>query len=545
MSELRMTRRGFLRSLAAAGGVLAAPSWLRAAERGKGKPSIVLIMADDMGFSDIGCYGGEIHTPNLDRLAAGGLRFSQFYNTSRCCPTRASLLTGLYSHQAGVGHMTANYGVPGYQGFLSDRCVTIAEAIRRGGYRTLMAGKWHVGEAPEMLPTRRGFDRFYGMPSGGGVYFWPSKFLKRPVYLNDKEHPPPDGWYSTDGFTDYAIRFVDEARRDAVPFFLYLAYISPHWPLQAWPKDIAKYRRKYAEGPEAVRARRYERLVEMGLIDRKWALSPRDAPDWQSLPAEQRDRMDLKMAVYAAQIECMDRNIGRLIDKLRELGILDDTLVMFLSDNGGCAEGGVFGFDRGSKGQVGTGDSFSSYGQAWANAGNTPFRRYKHWVHEGGIATPLIAHWPAVLRKGGAITDQVGHCIDLLPTCLDVAGVEYPRNLGGREVTPVEGRSLLPIFHGRQRAGHESLFWEHEGNRAVRKGQWKLVAKHGGAWELYDLSADRTELHDVAGERPEKVRELAALYEAWARRCGVLPWPVKRAAAKATKKSGGGKKAAR
>ena len=499
------------------------------------RPNIVLVMVDDMGFSDIGCYGGEINTPNLDRLAAGGLRFTQFYNTARCCPTRASLLTGLYPHQAGVGHMVDNKGYPSYQGYLNDRCVTIAEGLKPAGYRTLMSGKWRVGESRPHWPVDRGFDRYYGLVSGGANYFDISKDkapgVKRTMAIDGQPYvPPKENFYITDAFTDNAVRFIDQYGRAKEPFFLYLAYTAPHWPLHALPEDIAKYKGKYLKGWDQLRQERYERMIEMGLISKSWKMSPRDPETWPWSDEKNKELMDLKMAVYAGQVDRMDQGVGRVLEAIRQVGAEENTLALFLSDNGGCAEGGPIGFDDRKNGLPPGGvDSFMSYGLSWANASNTPFRRYKHWVHEGGIATPLIAYWPAVIKNGGSITNQVGHIIDVMATCLDVAAVKYPETYLGREVVPLEGKSLLPIFQGKERQGHEAIYWEHEGNRAIRQGKWKLVAAHGQAWELYDLEADRTELNNLANKYPERVDQLKAMYQGWAQRCGVLPWPIEKA----------------
>ncbi|MBM4019655.1 MAG: arylsulfatase [Planctomycetes bacterium] len=477
-------------------------------------------MADDMGFSDIGCYGGEIQTPNLDRLAARGLRFTQFYNTARCCPTRASLLTGLYPHQAGVGHMVGDNGLPGYRGFLNDRCVTVAEVLRQGGYRTLMTGKWHVGEDRPHWPCDRGFDHYFGLVSGGSNY-WRLDPGRRMARDNEPAQPQGERFYMTDAFTDAAVEFLEKFGRGRQPLLMYVAYTAPHWPLHAWPEDIDKYKGKYMKGWDALRLERHRRQIEMGLVDGRWPLTPRDtqAPAWDAV--QDKEARDLKMAVYAAQIDRMDRNIGRILAKLDEVGAAENTLVLFLADNGGCAEE----INRGTPGvPPGPADSFLSYGLPWANASNTPFRLYKHWVHEGGIATPLIAHWPARIKQGGAMTGQVGHLVDIMATCCDVAGVEYPKSYNGRGVTPLEGRSLAPVFDGRERQPHEAIFWEHEGNRAVRMGKWKLVSRHPGGWELYDLEADRTEMKNLAPQEPARVREMAAAYDAWAARANVVPW---------------------
>jgi len=478
------------------------------------RPNIVILLADDMGYSDIGCYGSEIATPNLDRLAAGGLRFTQFYNTARCCPTRAALLTGLYSHQAGVGHMVENKGAPGYQGFLNDRCVTFAEALRPAGYFTTMAGKWHVGDKRPHWPVDRGFDRYYGLIGGGSNYF---KIDSPNGLALDAERIPTTGddFYMTDAFTDHAVQFLGEAKEKKKPFLLYTAFTSPHWPLHARPEDIAKYRGKYVEGWDALRAKRHRRMIELGIVDAKWPITPRDrtAPSWEE--AKDKDDLDLRMAVYAAQIDRMDQNIGRILAKLREIGAEENTLVLFLSDNGGCAEE----IHRGKPGAVvGTKESYESYGLPWANASNTPFRLFKHWVHEGGISTPLIASWPGVIQKGG-ITHEPGHLIDMMATCVDLAKADYPK-----DKTPLEGLSLAPLLRTGKWPGHDAIFWEHEGNRAIRQGKWKLVARHKGEWELYDLEADRTEMKNLADANPERVKELAAKHDAWSAKVGVVPW---------------------
>ena len=510
----------------AVGGSLAAGGEAR-------RPNLVVVMVDDMGFSDLGCYGGEIETPHLDRLAAEGLRFTQFYNAARCCPTRAALLAGVYPHQAGVGHMVGNLGTPAYQGYLDGRCVTIAEALRPAGYATLMTGKWHVGSAPRHWPRQRGFDRYFGTPSGGGVYFKDALTIRTEVFfvLDDERVDVPDDFYVTDAFTDYALEFVDEAVAAGQPFFLYLGHIAPHWPLQAKPEDIAKYRGRYDAGWDAIRRARYDRQVEMGIIDRRWPLSPRhpQAGPWAEEPPHQQADLAERMAIYAAQVDSVDQNMGRLIEQLETLGCFDDTLILFLSDNGCSAEGGPGGFSRGVEGApLGTGLSYASAGLEWANVSDAPFRKFKMSVHEGGIATPLIAHWPAGIGRRGEIKHQVGHVIDLLPTCLEAAGAPYPAERNGTATLPLEGISLVPAFRGEPLARQEPLYWEHQGNRAIRDGDWKLVASHNQPWELYDMAADRTELNDLADHRPEVLERLRRQWEAWAEACGVLPWPVRR-----------------
>ena len=515
---MRPTRAGTLAGLGA--GLLALP----AAGSGSGEPrprpqpNLVIVLADDMGYSDLGCYGGEIETPNLDALAAGGLRYTQFYATPRCCPTRASLLTGLYPHQAGVGHMNADLGHASYRGVLDPLAPTLAEVLREGGYRTFLAGKWHVGMASDRGPLDRGFERFFGLLNGASNHFHP-KPDKRLCDGRVAIEPPPD-FYSTDAFTDAALGFLREAERtEATPFFLYLAYTAPHWPLHAPREVVAKYRGRYRQGWDAVRAARLERMRAAGLVHEDWDLSPRDARAWEDLSDEQRDELDLRMAIYAAQVDRMDHNIGRLVAELEALGELEHTLILFLADNGACAEGGELG--GGPAEQLETREGYVlSYGRAWANASNTPFRSYKHWVHEGGIASPLIAHWPAGIepREDNLVADPC-HLPDLMASCVELAGIAAP--------PPGEGLSLAATFDG-QALPERPLFFEHEGNQAVRRGRWKLVARHGGPWELYDLEADRTETRDLATRRPELARELGELWDAWAERVGVQPWPVRR-----------------
>jgi len=493
------------------------------------KPNIIVILADDMGWSDLGSYGSEIETPQLDSLARGGVRFTQFYNAARCCPTRASLLTGLYQHQAGIGHMVANDGIASYQGFLNDRCVTLAEALKPAGYTTLMTGKWHVGSAEGQWPLDRGFDRFWGTPSGGGVYFKDTLEIRKEVFFvsGAERIDPPDDMYVTDTFTQRALDFVDEAvTRTKKPFFLYLAHIAPHWPLQAKPADIAKYAGRYDQGWDVVRERRFARQQEMGLVSRDVTLSPRDpqAKAWNELPESARRAHAQRMEIYAAQIDSIDQNVGQLIAKLKQLGQFENTLILFLSDNGSSAEGGPGGFSRGLDGAaLGTGRSYASAGLEWANAADTPFRKFKSTTHEGGIASPLIAHWPAGIAARGEVRHQVAHIIDVMPTLVDLAGATYPVKRDGHAILPMEGRSLTPAFQGRG-LGTRALFWEHEGNKAVREGDWKAVTKGPGEWELYNLRTDRTETRDIAAQHPEKARELATLWRNWSERAGVWEW---------------------
>ncbi len=530
------TRREFLsRTFVASSVLLAGGSASRAAE--ESRPNIVVILADDMGFSDIGCYGGEIETPNLDRLAAHGIRFTQAYSAARCCPARASLLTGLYPHQTGIGHMTNeatrkfDYGFPGYRGELNRDCVTIAEVLGTAGYHTYMAGKWHVGTADGLRPLDRGFERFCGIVRGACNYFKPDpdKLLMR-----DRTPIPDVGedFYTTDAFTDNAIQFVEEQANDR-PFFLYLAYNAPHWPLNAKPEDTAKYRGRYAKGWDALRRERYRCQIDMGLLGDNCRLTERDpaVPEWDGLPQKRRDELAYRMALYAAQVDRMDQNIGRVLECLEKAKRLDNTLIVFLSDNGGCAEGGNWG--GGPSEQLGTKEGyFLTYGRGWANASNTPFRRYKHWVHEGGIATPFIAHWPQTIpaELGGGFVRHPIHLIDIMATCVDAAEADYPTEFAGHAITPLEGRSIVPLLQGGSAPLHDTLYWEHEGNRAIREGRFKLVsAFHKGQspWRLHDLESDRSETRDVLEEHPEVAAALAKRWDAWAARCGVVPWPAK------------------
>ncbi len=506
-------------------------------------PNIVLIVADDMGFSDLGCYGSEIPTPNLDRLAAGGLRFTQFYNNGRCCPSRASLITGLYPHQTGVGHMMTDYRKPGYKGNLAVESATLAELLRAAGYQTYMAGKWHLTRfiAPEgpkaNWPQQRGFDRFYGTIHGAGSYFDPVTLTRDNQFARETA---PD-YYYTDAISQHAAEYVEAASRVSKPFFLYVAYTAPHWPLHAPPEAIARFRGRYAAGWDAIRKERHRKQIALGIVKAQWPLTPRDerVRDWtlNSYKEWQQRRME----VYAAQVALMDRGVGQIVEKIRQVGAERNTLVMFLSDNGGCAEevgpkwtgehipaktrdGRMVQVGNDPEVMPGPETTYQSYGLAWANVSNTPFRLYKHWVHEGGIATPLIVSWPAAVKQGGTLVHDVGHIIDIVPTCLAAARFAHPQQLGGYRLLPLEGESLLPIIQGAQAPRRRAICWEHEGNRAVRDGKWKLVAQYAGPWELYDMEADRTEMKDLAAQFPVIVQDMAKTYESWAKRCHVEPW---------------------
>ena len=518
------------------------------------RPNIVLILADDLGFSDLGCYGSEIPTPNLDQLAAGGLRLNQFYNTPRCCPSRAALLTGLYPQEAGIGGMMEDRGLPGYRGELNDHCVTLAEVLHSAGYHTLMVGKWHLShiyfdgkkqlnyesnepfwEDKHDWPLQRGVEEYYGTIHGVNSYYDPFSLVQN----NTPIHPDTPDFYYTDVLSDHAVNFIKKYASGSAPFLLYVAYTAPHWPMQAPEADIAKYRPVYAAGWDVIRSNRYQREIQLGIINPKWALSPRDprVQPWAQTPnhAWQANRM----ATFAAMVSHLDQGVGRIMGALRAAGATTNTLVIFLSDNGACDEViypqyyDVPSATRdGRTIKVGNSDPavfagpvdvWQSYGVPWANVSDTPFRLYKHYTHEGGISTPFIASWPAVIAHPGGIAGQIGHITDVMPTLVEVAGAEYPKIFKAQTIPPMEGESLLPILAGGERPERTPLFWEHEGNRAVHAGDWKLVSRYPGPWELYNLATDRSELTNLAGQYPARVGELSALYEQWAKRCGVVP----------------------
>lgn len=488
----------------------------------EGKPNIILILADDMGYSDLGCTGSEIQTPNLDRLAENGVLFTNCYNTSRCCPTRASLLTGLYQHQAGYGDMDSDLGTPAYQGRFRDGVVTIAELLKPANYRNIMIGKWHLGHEDEYAPLARGFDRMYGIPKGGGVYFYPCIGRDRQVYLNDHQVHPDSSWYSTDAFTDHAIEFVREANTDQKPFFMYLAYIAPHFPLQARAEDIERYRGKYVKGYEFYRGQRFKKQKELGVIAPNAKLSPADYKNWESV--ENKEEEELKMAVYAAQVDRLDQNVGRLIDQLKALGIYDKTVILFMSDNGAVNTG----LNETPDASIGSRHSWAAYGKSWGNVSNTPYRYYKKMTHEGGVITPMIVHWPVGIENEGIITQEPVHIIDVMPTLLQITGSTYPEDFKSKKLAPLPGNSFIPLLYGEKQNPQKEMYWEHEGNQAVRVGDMKLVRRHKQGWELYCLKEDPTELHDIAADHPGKFKELQAKWEKWAEDLEIREWPVKK-----------------
>lgn len=480
-----------------------------------GRPNIVIILCDDMGFSDLGCYGSEINTPHLDRLAANGLRFTDFHNNAKCSETRASLLTGLWHQQS------RNLRKPGH--------VTLAEVLKSAGYQTMMSGKWHLAG----IPNDRGFNRYFGF-LGGAINFYTGRDWgsgKNLMRLDREVYNPPEDFYSTDAFTDYAIEFLDEATKSERPFFLYLAHNAPHFPLHALPEDIAKYKGKYSEGWDAIRERRHRRLKELGLIDETWRLSDRDpkVEPWSDLTAEEKKFLEPMMEVYAAMVDRLDQNVGRLVSHLESKNALDNTLILFMSDNGACPYQRL----KGDSLTPGPKDSDIAYDARWANMCNTPLRLYKQYAHEGGSSTPLIAHWPDGIRARGDLTQFPSHLVDIMPTLVELAKAKYPESLNGEKTLAMEGVSLVPALKGEEDRGDHPLYWDFNANRAVRSGEWKLVAERGKDWELYDLNQDRSETNNLAGDKPDLVEKLGKQYDAWAKRVGA----TSHAAAKAKQPS--------
>lgn len=494
------------------------------------RPNVVLIMADDMGFSDIGCYGGEVQTPNLDGLAENGLRYTQFYNNARCCPTRASLMTGLYPHQAGMGWMTAaDLGRPEYQGELNHESVTIAEVLKEAGYSTYMTGKWHLSRVRNLRagiktnwPKQRGYDRYFGIVDGAGNYFTPE------LCSDNDSYKAPENFYLTHAISDSSVMFIDQhlKKQEKSPFFMYVAYNAPHWPLHALEEDMEKYKDLYKIGWDKLREQRLAKQKEISLFNDAVQLSSRDekVPAWETLSADKQQEFAMRMAIYSAQIDAMDQGIGRIVNKLKEEGELDNTLIFFLSDNGACAE---FISSGESKEVNGKANTWESYRIHWANAGSTPYREYKHWIHEGGIATPLIVHWPDGIKGKNEFVREPGHIVDIMATCVDVAKATYPSEYKGNKIHPMEGQSLNPHFKGEPN-NRKQIFWEHEANIGVRDGKWKLVAKtaedtefNTASLELYNMEEDPVELNNLAQSQPEKLQALFADWKKWAEKVNV------------------------
>ncbi len=480
------------------------------------RPNVLLILADDMGFSDVGAYGSEIQTPNLDSLAENGLRFTRFYNTSKSFPSRACLLTGLYAHQAGM--------IEG-PGQMSGNSVTLAEVLKDAGYRTLMTGKHHGTNCPANF----GFDRYYGLRDGCCNYFNPGEqregegpparkkwAFPRKWCIDDSlvapYTPEAEDFYTTDYFTKYALQYLDQYEDEERPFFLYMAYTAPHDPLQAWPEDIAKYEDTYKVGYEAIRQKRYQRQKEMGLIDDRFPLSEPAYEPWDSLSREEQQEEARTMAVYAAMIDRMDQNIGKVLKKLREMGEAENTLIMFASDNG--ASGEVVTME--DSGKIGALTRWKSQGKNWANVSNTPYRYYKNWSHQGGIGSPLIAYWPEGIEGENRITHYTGHFIDFMPTLLEVGEATYPEQKNDTAITPYQGRSLVPVFRNKDPEPRDILYNNWQEGKAVVTPRWKLVTpRDGGEWELYDMQSDITETENLRDEHPDVVSRLDSLYDNW------------------------------
>lgn len=498
------------------------------------RPNIILILADDLGYSDIGCYGGEIKTPNLDQLAQEGLRYRQFYNGARSCPTRAALMTGLYAHQAGMGWMTAaGSDRPEYQGYLNRECVTMAEVLQSAGYSTYMCGKWHLsserqnlGKMKEYWPNQRGFEEYFGIVEGASNYFTTTLNRNNDQYVQKKS----DDFYLTTALSDTASVFIEKHDFNEKPLFMYLAYNAPHWPLHALPKDIAKYKDTYRRGWDVLRKERFERQKSLGLFSKDVVMSERDSsvPAWDSLSPEKKEEFASRMAIYAAQVDAMDQGIGKVVEALKDRGQMDNTIIVFLSDNGACAE---FISSGSSKELDGSAETYESYRRNWANLSSTPYKEYKHHTNEGGIATPLIVHYPNGINKqlNGNYTPEFGHIIDLMPTFVELAHAEYPKEYKGHSIKPMEGVSLVPNLSGKE-TGRGEVFWEHEANIGVRDGKWKIVTKNledqdydESRIKLYDMVADPTELNDLSTTFPEIRKRLYADWNRWAERVGALP----------------------
>lgn len=510
--------------------LIAAPTTLSAAKSAD-KCNVLLVLVDDMGFADLGCYGSPIiETPTLDNLAANGIRISQFYSAARSSPSRATLMTGLYCHQTGVGYLESMHRDekhPAYRGMLNDNCVTIAEVVREKGYYTGVAGKWHIGGAYGVTAHKRGFDNAL-VAEKAALYYSYDPAVEKMTY-NDQPLPEgmlPDEWYSSHLYADQTIKYIDEAKSQEKPFFIYLAFNAPHFPIQAPAETIAKYKGKFDKGWDKLRVETYENQVKMGLIDPSYPLSPKnpDIPDWDSLSESNKSRMAEIQEVYAAAVDEMDKSLGRVIEKLRESGELDNTMIVFLSDNGANAESGPYGVNNKDKQKR----PRMFQGQSWASYSNTPFRRYKHFTLEGGISSPCIIHYPNAIPKkitGDYITHSYGCFMDIMPTVIDITGAEYPTKYNGNKILPCEGESIMPIIKGGELKRENITFWEHESNKAAREGDWKAVTIGNGEWQLFNIAKDRTEQNNLAAKHPDIVKKLSKLWDEWSVKCNVEKWP--------------------
>lgn len=521
------------------------------------RPNILVILLDDLGYSDLGCYGGEIDTPHIDALAANGVKFESFYNSARCCPSRASLMTGLYPPQAGIASFTTQQPNkkkgPAYLGRLNDQCVTLGEVLGAAGYGCYYVGKWHLHH--KTGPIRRGFDEFYGYTFDHSHDQWDADYYQRLPKGRSKEiDPAPNEFYVTDVFNRYAVEFIRQGQQQEKPWFLFLGHSSPHFPVQAPAATADKYYETYLRGWDILRQARFERMQELGLVDSdRWTLTERSLvpvdrddiangfrgqqnPAWDSLDEDRQKDLARRMALFAAMVEHVDRGVGKIVSHLKQTGDFENTLIVLLSDNGACYEWGPFGFDGRSRlgnTKLHTGDELNcmggpgthhSYGSAWANLGNTPFRLYKHFTHEGGVCTPFIAHWPQGIQAKQEWIRQPGHLIDVMPTLREVANTDYPSHARGHDITPEAGVSLLPAFAGNT-LQPRPLYFEHQQARAVLSYPWKAVCGKRmpweNQWELYDLSHDRCETHNLADQHPQRLDDMAEQWEAYARRVGL------------------------
>lgn len=507
------------------------------------KPNIVLILADDLGYSDLGCYGSEISTPNLDKLASGGLRVKQFYNNSICAPSRASLLTGQYQHKAGVGYFNVDLGLPAYQGYLNKSSLTLAEVLKSNGYTTLMCGKWHVGNEEPYWPNQRGFDHFFGFISAQSPYFISSTSGQSPrgmgmgalnLMIDNKHYTPSgDNYYLTDDFGDHAVHFLDDQKQEKKPFFLYMAFNAPHIPLQALPEDKDKYKGKYDQGWDAIRNKRTVRQVQLGIKDAKQTVAQKDPknPDWKSLTAAQQRTWINNMETYAAMIDRMDQNVGKVIRKIHELGQDNNTLIVFISDNGAPSDN-VNSASPGNRiAPVGRNVQTPLARPVQVNFAlstpNTPLKEYKNTMYEGGISSPFIAYWPGMIKAGQIKTGNI-HLIDIAPTFYSIVKANYPDVYNGMSSFILPGVDFSQLLlKGREVQRQEPLFWERAGNRAVRDGNWKLVSKFPSeTWELYDLSKDRGEINNQAATHADIVKRLSNAYGVWAKATGVVDFKL-------------------
>ena len=524
------------------------------------RPNVIVILVDDMGYSDLGAFGGEVRTPNIDRLAHKGLRFTQNYNSARCCPSRASLLTGLYSHQAGIANFTggdkSNKLGPAYRGRLTKECVTIAEVLKKSGYSTYGVGKWHVGE--KEAPIDRGFDEYYGYIQGHSTGQWNINNYKR----FPKERKPEISFegktfYATDAFTEYALEFIKQGQKKEAPFFLYLAHSSPHFPLHAPASTRDSYLETYRKGWDVLREQRYERQKKLGLVTPSWKFTdrsevPKDRKDiangfpgeknpaWDSIDSDRKEDLVYRMSTFAAMLDHVDQGIGRILTLLEKSGELDNTLILFTSDNGACYEWGPYGFDRHSRqgftklhkgeelNQIGSPNTYHSVGSGWSCLSNTPLRMYKHFNHEGGNCSPMIAHWPKGIKKADRWVRTPIHLIDFMPTICEATGAEYPGNFNGNKIIPAEGTSFKPIFEGAENLSERTLCFDHFESSAIRKGDWKLVRGNNRyndrKWELYNIAEDRCETENLISKNPDKAKELEKIWLDWAVRVKVAPY---------------------